>query len=145
MPDSGEKGAAIYHHLKLHPWNSSGDPEVPPLEEATRMGPVHSWQYDEIVFNEPFNTFFHTLTSQAPTPLPLVKRRPVPYHTANHASLEDTKLSGVPEFNKNMETEEAERLEKAKATILVETESARALLAAKERELQALKKQAGEA
>ncbi|KAF9035092.1 yeats family protein [Hymenopellis radicata] len=144
VQDSGEKAASVYHHLKLHPWTASGEPEIPPIEEAIKMGPVHSWQYDEIVFNEPFNTFLETLKQYMPTPLPKMKRRPVPFHIANPASLDDTKTGTTPEFNQEMEKEEAEKLDKAKATLLAETEKCRTLLATREKELQLLRKKAGE-
>ncbi|EDR12235.1 uncharacterized protein LACBIDRAFT_153989, partial [Laccaria bicolor S238N-H82] len=93
ITESGEKAMTLYHHLKLHPWTASGDPEIPPLDVAMKLGPVHSWQYDEIVFNDPYQNFLNLLTAHPPTPLPKAKRR------------------GVPEFNTLMEKEEADRLE----------------------------------
>ncbi|KAN0060651.1 NuA4 histone H4 acetyltransferase complex and the SWR1 complex subunit [Thecaphora frezii] len=38
-------------------------PPLPPV--------VHSWQYDEIVFPEPTETFYETLIAHPPTPLPV--------------------------------------------------------------------------
>ena len=117
VQESGEKAITFYHHLKLHPWTASGEPEIPPLETAAKMGPVHSWQYDEIVFHDPYQSFLNILTAHPPTPLPKVKRRPIPFHTANPGSLEVSK-GGVPEFQQEMEREEGERLDKALKTIV---------------------------
>ncbi|KAI0938154.1 hypothetical protein AcV7_003427 [Taiwanofungus camphoratus] len=142
VPESGEKAILFYHHLKLHPWTvvGSGEPEIPPLEAAIKMGPVHSWQYDEIVFNDPFQSFLNILTSHPPTPLPKNRRRPVPFHTANPGSLEASK-GGVPEFTQQMEREEAERLEAAKKTVVAETDKWREKLIEKEKELERLQRQ----
>ncbi|KIY70382.1 yeats-domain-containing protein [Cylindrobasidium torrendii FP15055 ss-10] len=144
IPESGEKPHSFYHHLKLHPWNETNEPEIPPLEEAIRAGPVHAWQYDEVVFNEPYNNFLQTLTAHPPTPLPLIKRRPAPYHSAHTASLPDTKMPGTPEYNQLMIEDEAERLRNATAAINADSERTKALTAAKEKELLFLKRKFGE-
>jgi YEATS domain-containing protein 4 len=129
----------LYHHLKLHPWAAPGEPDIPPLDVAIKHGPVHSWQYDEVVFNDPFQNFLNILTSHPPTPLPKTKRRPVPFHLANVASLEASK-GGTPEFTQLMEKEEHERLEEARKTIVAETDKWRNILIEKEKELERLQK-----
>ena len=118
----------------------SGEPENPPLDVAAKMGPVHSWQYDEIVFNDPFQSFLNILMAHPPTPLPKNKRRPVPFHTANPASLEASK-GGTPEFQQEMEKEEAERIEKALKTVVEDTHKWRNKLIEKENEANRLKKE----
>ncbi|KAH7931162.1 yeats family protein [Leucogyrophana mollusca] len=140
ITESGEKPITLYHHLKLHPWSVTGDPEIPSPENAMRMGPVHSWQYDEIVFSDPFQSFLNILTDHPPTPLPKSKRRPVPFHMANPGSLEASK-GGVPEFTTEMEKEEAERLETARKAVVAEQERWRATLIEKEKELERLQNQ----
>ncbi|KAI0638445.1 yeats family protein [Trametes polyzona] len=142
VQESGEKSITFYHHLKLHPWTAvgSGEPEIPPLEAAAKMGPVHSWQYDEIVFHDPYQTFLNILTAHPPTPLPKTKRRPIPFHTANPASLEASK-GGVPEFTQEMEKDEAERLEAARVKLAKEHERLREILLQKEAELDQIKKE----
>ncbi|TBU47260.1 yeats family protein [Dichomitus squalens] len=142
VQESGEKAITFYHHLKLHPWTApgSGEPEIPTLENALKAGPVHSWQYDEIVFNDPFQSFLNILTAHPPTPLPKVKRRPVPYHIANLASLEASK-GGTPEFTQEMEKEEAERLDKALKQIVEDTHKWRNKLIEKENESNKYKKE----
>lgn len=101
---------------------------------------MHSWQYDEIVFNDPYQSFLNILTAHPPTPLPKTKRRPVPFHTANPGSLEASK-GGTPEFQQEMEKEEAERLDKALKTIVDETHKWRNKLIEKENELSRVKKE----
>ncbi|CAL1700252.1 unnamed protein product [Somion occarium] len=147
VPESGEKAITTYHHLKLHPWTllTGGESaEAPSLETAAKLGPVHSWQYDEIVFNDPFQSFLNILTAHPPTPLPKHKRKPVPFHTANPASLEASK-GGTPEFTQEMEKEEAERLENARKTVIAEQDKWRAMLIEKEKELQQLQRQLSDA
>ncbi len=114
------------------------------MDVAIKAGPVHSWQYDEIVFNEPFNSFLNTLTAHPPTPLQKTKRKPVPFHIAYPQSLEDTKLTETPEFSQEMEKEEADRLEQAKKKIVTEQERLRNILIEKEKELQELQKLVGD-
>lgn len=130
----------LYHHLKLHPWTLTGEPEIPPLDVAIKAGPVHSWQYDEIVFNDPYQNFLNILTNNPPTSISKIKgAKPIPFHIANPASLEASK-GGVPEFTTLMEKEEAERLEEAKRSIIAEQEKTRSMLIAREKELERLKK-----
>jgi YEATS domain-containing protein 4 len=140
IPEAGEKPVLLYHHLKLHPWTASGtDMEVPPpADVAAQLGPVHSWQYDEIVFTDPFQQFLNTLRAHPPTRLPKARRRPVPFHTANPGSLEASK-GGVPEFTAVMEKDEIQRLEDAKKTIVAEQEKLRVGLIEKEKELERLR------
>lgn len=143
VQDAGEKQMTLYHHLKLHPWMEGENPAPPPRDVALKFGPVHSWQYDEIVFNDPFQSFLNILTSIPPTPLPRTSKKPVPYNTANTASLEASR-GGVPEFTQAMEKEEAERLEAVKKAVLMEQERLRIRLHEREKELEALKQQLGE-
>ncbi|KAJ7130987.1 yeats-domain-containing protein [Mycena filopes] len=134
VPDAGEKPITFYTTtIKLHPWAAVGDPEIPTPEIALRSGPVHSWQYDELVFNDPFQTFLGTLTAHPPTHLP------VPFHMAHPAGLEASK-GGTPEFTMQMEKEEAERLETARKAVVAEEERWRLKLVEKEKELEQLQK-----
>ncbi|KAG9317706.1 yeats family-domain-containing protein [Chiua virens] len=113
--ESGEKSD--------HALPSSQTPSViPSPENAAKLGPVHSWQYDEIVFTDPFQSFLTLLTAHPPTALSKGTKKPIPFHTSNPASLQETKRSGVPEFTSDMEKEEAERLEEARGKIVKEQE-----------------------
>jgi YEATS domain-containing protein 4 len=100
---------------------------------------VHSWQYDELVFNDPFQSFLTTLTAHPPTPLVRNRRKPVPFHLAHMASLEASK-GGTPEFTQQMEKEEAESLEEARKAVVAEEERWRVKLIEKEKELEQLQK-----
>ncbi|RYP38054.1 hypothetical protein DL768_010820 [Monosporascus sp. mg162] len=58
---SGEKPQTLYHHLRLHPY---GRTEAE--KEAMRNGgEVIAWTYEEQLFNEPFEEFYHVLTTGA--------------------------------------------------------------------------------
>jgi YEATS domain-containing protein 4 len=46
-----------------------------PVSIATKL-PVHSWQYDELVFSDPPATFLDIMNEHPPTPLPAKFRRP---------------------------------------------------------------------
>ncbi|WVF73075.1 hypothetical protein IAT40_007894 [Kwoniella sp. CBS 6097] len=46
-----------------------------PLSIASVL-PVHSWQYDELIFSDPPRGFFDILNENPPTPLPAKNRRP---------------------------------------------------------------------
>lgn len=147
VAESGEKAITLYHHLKLHPWTIAfpgstfpPEPDIPSPENAAKLGPVHSWQYDEIVFTDPFQPFLTLLTANPPTPLPKGTKRPIPFHTSNPGSLQETKKAGVPEFTSDMEREEAERLEEARGKIIKEQEKWRDILIEREKELERLQK-----
>jgi len=114
--------------------------EIPPLDVAMKAGPVHSWQYDEIVFHDPCQNFLTILTSHPVTHLPKAKHKPVPFHLAHPASLEAS-MGGTPEFTSLMEKEEADRLEEARQAIVAEQERWRTILIEKEEELAHLQKQ----
>jgi len=111
---------------------------------AAQLGPVHSWQYDEIVFTDPFQQFLNTLTAHPPTPLRKTRRRPVPFHTANPGSLEASK-GGVPEFTAVMEKDEIQRFDDARKKVTEEQEKLRTSLVEKEKELERLRRELGEA
>ena len=59
------------------PAPATTDPAQPlqPISIAARY-PVHAWQYDELVFCDPSNTFLNILNANTPTPLPPKNRRP---------------------------------------------------------------------
>lgn len=144
VPESGEKNhVLLYHHLKLHPWVAvgSGESEIPSPDAAIRAGPVHSWQYEEIVFNDPLQSFLNLLLAHPPTPLPKTKRRPIPFHVSHPESIADIKAGGTPEFHQAMIQEEVERLDKAKKQIIAEQNRLREILIEKEKELENLKQQ----
>ena len=61
--ESLEKPITFYHHLALHPYGPNKEVE----KEQNR--PITSYQYDEIVFNEPSEWMYDVLTT-APNKFP---------------------------------------------------------------------------
>ena len=145
VPESNEKPLTFNHHLKLHPWpvdpilyaqpTATGEPGMPlPAEgdaplPAPVLSPVHSWQYEELVFTEPTESFYATLLEHAPTPLPPTNR---------HARLLTHPLSAggnIGEFSLEMETDEGKRIDKARDKTVEQIEEMRRQLVAFEQEL----------
>ncbi|WRT70250.1 uncharacterized protein IL334_007245 [Kwoniella shivajii] len=48
----------------------------PAISSITSSLPVHSWQYDELIFSDPSKIFLDILNENPPTPLPNKNRRP---------------------------------------------------------------------
>ncbi|KZW04163.1 yeats-domain-containing protein [Exidia glandulosa HHB12029] len=144
VPESGEKPVMFYHHLKLHPWSATaGPPEPGPTQPGGQVVPtgplgVHAWQYDEVVFNDPFQAFLTTLMNHPPTPLPRIRTRPIPAHTSHAASL-DVNVQYPPEFTTTMEREENERIDDARRKVNEEVERLRDLVLEKEKILARLR------
>ena len=147
----------LYHHLKLHPWPSAAptaaptapgaaapEPDAPPHPDLALLhGPVHSWQYDELLFFDPFQSFLNLLLAHPPTALPKAKTRPAPFNGVLPALYEPAK-GATPEFTAVMEAEEIERLEAARKEVVAEHERWRARLLEKEAELERLKRELSE-
>lgn len=60
--ESGEKPQTLYHYLRLHPY---GRTEEEKQAMITENGEVRSWSYEEQLFNEPYEAFYHILTTGA--------------------------------------------------------------------------------
>ncbi|GAA6035365.1 hypothetical protein JCM8097_008835 [Rhodosporidiobolus ruineniae] len=154
VPEANEKPLSFNHHLKLHPWPvdpilyhqptpappADGDPSSEqatpqPLIPAPVLSPVHSWQYEEVVFTEPTEPFYATLLKHSPTPLPRTNRHP---RLLTHAL---SAGGNIGEFSLSMEDDEAERLEKAKLKTLEQIAELRRSLEAHDVELQGLKRE----
>ncbi|KAF9320001.1 NuA4 histone H4 acetyltransferase complex and the SWR1 complex subunit [Podila horticola] len=61
-PVSGEKPQTLYHHLKLHPYEEDG--------LGIKSKPVTSYLFDEVVFNEPVDTFYQVLQENSTSSIP---------------------------------------------------------------------------
>ncbi len=97
------------------------------------LSPIHSWQYEEVVFSEPTEAFYTTLLEHQPTGLPKMNRHP---RELTHA------LGGggnIGEFSQEMELAEGARLDEAKKKTLELNEEMRTKLKQHEETLQALK------
>ncbi|KAF8338840.1 uncharacterized protein EI90DRAFT_3279412 [Cantharellus anzutake] len=149
ISESGEKTLTLQHHLKLHPWvvpdlaaHPGQDPAliIPPVTQPPPE-PVHSWQYDEIVFTDPLKPFLDILMAHPPTQWPKMKRRAIPPNPAHPDSLAPPAQRGAPEFTQVIERDEAERLDAAKRKLVEEAERLRAALIEKEKELARLRKE----
>jgi len=141
VAEASEKPISFTHHLKLHPWPldpslvpvALPDGSIPePAPDAPKMilSPIHSWQYDEVVFSEPTEAFYTVLLEHAPTGLPKMNRHP---RELIHA------LGGggnIGEFSQEMEVSEGARLDEAKKKTLQLNEEMRAKLKAHEEALQ---------
>ncbi|GAA5896858.1 YEATS domain-containing protein YAF9 [Sporobolomyces salmoneus] len=157
QPEASEKPLTLNHHLKLHPWPidpilyaqpsliqdpSTGAPV--PLEPGSQpslvqpvpiLSPVHAWQYEEIIFNEPTELFYSSLLSNPPTPLPPSNRFPL---------VLTNPLSGggnIGEFSQEMERNELERLEGGRVRTVNLIGEMKESLVGYEKELNALKKE----
>lgn len=117
-PESGEKSITLYHHLKLHPWEANANaPPIPaPIGPTTPTSsePVHSWQYDEVVFSEPTEAIHQILI-----------KHPVSIPTRKHGN----------RFSLQHEQEEVDRLNEATSKVQEEIQSYRHKLLAAETEL----------
>lgn len=69
VQEANEKPVTLYHRLKLHPYG--------PDAEKTKAegGPVSSYQYDELVFNEPTDAMYEIFTSNKGALLPLERTK----------------------------------------------------------------------
>ncbi|GAA6013601.1 hypothetical protein JCM11491_002721 [Sporobolomyces phaffii] len=155
--EASEKPLTLNHHLKLHPWpvdpilyaqpsliQNPLDGPPQPLADGEQprvvqpvpvLSPVHAWQYEEIIFNEPTESFYATLLSNPPTPLPASNRFP---------AVLTNPLSGggnIGEFSGEMERAERERLEGGKVRTVNLIKDMRDSLVDYEKELGALKKE----
>ncbi|GAA5831737.1 hypothetical protein JCM11251_003861 [Rhodosporidiobolus azoricus] len=156
VPESNEKPLTFNHHLKLHPWpvdpilyhtptpappengadpDASAPPAPVPQYPPPVLSPVHSWQYEEIVFTEPTETFYGMLLENKPTPLPRTNRHP---RLLTHPL---SAGGNIGEFSVDMEDEEGQRLDKAKQKTLDQIEEMRKQLLEYEQELGGLKKE----
>ncbi|CAM0136385.1 NuA4 histone H4 acetyltransferase complex and the SWR1 complex subunit [Umbelopsis sp. WA50703] len=91
---SGEKPITLYHHLRLHPYEDDGTGQPWPKDK-----PVTSFNYDEIVFNEPTEAFYQILQENNATSVQLPTKK-------------STKDPPVP-FSTMVEQEELDRLDKS--------------------------------
>lgn len=94
---------------------------------------INSWQYDEIIFTSPTETFYATLLSLPPTPLPQSSR---PGRTAHRLG-----ASGHGgELTQDLEEREGRRLEWARNEVVRMGEAMRQRLIGREKELEGIKR-----
>lgn len=69
VSESAEKAVTLYHHLKLHPYGPGAE------QVRAAGGHVSSYQYEEVVFNEPTESMYEILTSNGEAQLPLERSK----------------------------------------------------------------------
>ncbi|MBW0503130.1 hypothetical protein O181_042845 [Austropuccinia psidii MF-1] len=160
VSESGEKAIQVQHSLKLHDWipnpnlpthqkwlepktdaqntPSDSNQSSPEPTESPSLQPVqsaiHSWQYDEIVFTEPFESFYQKLLAHPPTPLPALNRFP------KHYIKQIGNKGEFGEFTTGVEERESKKLSWAQLTVLMEIDRLKTKLIRKEKELNEIKK-----
>ncbi|KAM0793103.1 hypothetical protein ACM66B_000584 [Microbotryomycetes sp. NB124-2] len=115
--------------------NDSATSATTPAQQQLVLSPVHSWQYEEVVFVEPVEQFYAVLLAHPPSPLPVNNRHPkVLKHQLGIGG-------NFGEFSQQMESDERDRMEKARLKVLEEADALKKKLVEHEKELQALKKE----
>ncbi|KAG2173808.1 hypothetical protein INT43_005228 [Umbelopsis isabellina] len=102
---SGEKPVTLYHHLRLHPYEDDGTGQPWPKDK-----PVTSFNYDEIVFNEPTEAFYQILQENNATSIQLPTKKstkdpPVPFSTMVEQEELDRLDKSLREVNRQMQKE----------------------------------------
>ncbi|CAH7687076.1 YEATS domain-containing protein 4 [Phakopsora pachyrhizi] len=95
---------------------------------------IHWWQYNEIVFTEPNETFYHRLLSNPMTRLPIENRFP------KHLVQQSGPKGECGKFSLEIEEKEFKKLSLAKMKVLIETNQLREALVRSEKELNETKR-----
>ncbi|KAH9816826.1 yeats family-domain-containing protein [Melampsora americana] len=111
------------------PETETENPPEPEAEEPAFQPSIHSWQYDEIVFTEPTDAFYHKLIQHPPTPLPPTNR----YGPQYVQQIGSKGESG--EFTLDIQEREQKKLKWANLKVLIEIDRLRGKLIRDEREL----------
>ncbi|ODQ65845.1 YNL107Wp-like protein, partial [Nadsonia fulvescens var. elongata DSM 6958] len=121
-PETNEKHVQLYHHLKLHPYATPGNTIDDKDDKGDQENkdendelPIESYVYDELVFNEPTEAMFETLTSRPGAVLPAKK-------TPNHV------------YSVQTESEELERLSAGLEAVYQQVQKTKELIFSLERE-----------
>ncbi|KAI8451093.1 YEATS domain-containing protein 4 [Phakopsora pachyrhizi] len=95
---------------------------------------IHSWQYNEIVFTETNETFYHRLLSNPMTSLPIKNQFP------KHLVQQIGPKGECGKFSLEIKEKEFKKLSLAKMKVLIETNQLRGALVRSERELNETKR-----
>lgn len=145
VTESGEKAQTLYHHLRLHPYGKTDEEKARSRQPS---GDVISWNYEEQLFNEPYESFFHVLTSGAhipgrpqPTKKAAAALDPTAGVVYERSALVPRQLTLEQPFSKETEDLEKQRMNKALERVQAWVEETKGASAEKEKELAALKKE----
>ena len=131
VPESGEKPAAIWHRLLLHPY--TGDIEM--QKEKREM--VKSLCYEEVLFSEPVEQFYEVLTGGAPARGKGAKAGKLSNKGLRSAEIPD-RISKENAFSREEESKELDRMNEAVKQVEQLMEKEKGLLLEYETRLQEL-------
>ncbi|KAK6341213.1 NuA4 histone H4 acetyltransferase complex and the SWR1 complex subunit [Orbilia brochopaga] len=107
--ESGEKPLQLYHHLSLHPYG-------PDKEIAKEQGrPVHAYQYEEILFNEPTEAMYDILTSNKGPEIAPKRTGKIMYALDTEGEEEDRLAEAIKQVQEIKEETRSKLIEKEKA------------------------------
>ncbi|KAF3906409.1 hypothetical protein ABW20_dc0105085 [Dactylellina cionopaga] len=106
--ESGEKPLQLYHHLTLHPFGP--DKEI--AKEQNR--PVHAYQYEEILFNEPTEAMYEILTSNKAPELAPKRTGKIMYAQDTEGEEEDRLAEAIKQVQELKEETRKKLIEKEK-------------------------------
>lgn len=126
VPEANEKAQTLWHALKLHPYG-------PDAEGQRERGRVESICYEEVVFSEPVEGFFEILSGGGKGGKGKMGG------SRRTADIPQRKVEGV--FSVEMEVEEVARMREAVKRVEEKVREERAMLVAREQEMEWLKKE----
>ena len=153
VPEANEKAQTLWHPLKLHPYGPDAE------AQKERRDTIVSQNYEEIIFNEPVEPFYDILTSGPPPPSSSSSGRGKGAKGSKQAAAAaaaaakklgdrsaEIPLEESGENPYSVRTEEAElvRLKEAIRTVEGMRRQESAVLAEKEKRLEALRREAVE-
>lgn len=111
VPIANEKPQVIWHNLKLHPYG--------PDAEKDKDAPVISQNYEEILFNEPFEPFYEWMTGGAERQQ-RGKGKSIKQGKGKSAEIPDAPTKGNP-YSRETESLEVEKLKASLAKVDAKT------------------------
>jgi len=136
VPESGEKPASVYHQLKLHPY---GDDK----EAAKERGDsVVSQNYEEVVFNEPSESFYEILTNPHPPAKGKSKSSKLKKQVERTAEIPEKESASNP-YSNQTEFKELDRIKEAIKQVETMVDEEKEKLGEREKELDELRKSEG--
>ena len=146
--ESGEKAQTLYHHLRLHPYGKNDEEKA---RSRQPDGAIIAWNYEEQLFNEPYEVFYNLLTSgaharagQAPGGKGAASKKPAAVDPASgivyeRSALVPLHLTAEQPFSKETEDIERERISKALEKVMGWIDETKTANAEKEKRLAELK------
>lgn len=108
VPESNEKPQTLWHSLKLHPYG----PDAEGMKERREV--VVSQNYEEVIFNEPVETFYEVLTGGPAAPKAKGKNSKQGAGRTAEIPVNDTPKNP---YSRATETKELDRMTEAMKTV----------------------------